>query len=257
MKLRAIIVDDEQDAVDNLNYILSHYCPTVEVIASFASPLAALQRIPGLEPDLLFLDIEMPRLSGFDLLDQLESRDFQVIFITSYNQYAMRAIRYSALDYLLKPIDIEELTSSVERAFARQQLHQPLQPHLDQLGNLLKGYPLDKIALPFQSGYRFIPVSSLVLVEADGRYSRVYTDRQEELLVSINLKEFDDMLSGARFYRVHHAFLINIAHMSAYHRTDGGYVEMDNGKSIPISRRKKQAFEQLLKTMLPGSSSRG
>jgi len=256
MKMKAVVIDDEQIAIDNLNYLLSGYCPSVEVVGSFTSPVAALQRMADLDPDLLFLDIEMPRLSGFDFLDQLPVRDQQVIFITSYNQYAMKAIRYSALDYILKPIDVDELKQAVSRALERMQHSIPVKPHLEQLSHLMNGRPLVQMALPFQSGYRFMQVASVIMIEADGRYSRIYHEQGDPLFISIHLKEFEEMLTASGFYRVHHAWLINLSRMRAYHRNDGGFVEMDNGVKVPVSRRKKQSFETWLKSMLPRQGAR-
>jgi len=128
MKIRAILLDDEQSALDNMNLLLSRYCQNIELIASFSSPKAALARISDLDFDLLFLDIEMPEMSGFDFLDKVEELDFQVIFITSYNQYALKAIRYSALDYILKPIDIDELIAAVKRVEDRYKDGMPIKP---------------------------------------------------------------------------------------------------------------------------------
>ncbi|MBT3242318.1 MAG: response regulator transcription factor [Bacteroidetes bacterium] len=250
--MRTIIIDDEQDALDNLNFLLKKYCSSVEVIASFTSARAAITRLAELEFDLLFLDIEMPQLSGFDFLDRLQKTDFQLIFVTSYNQYALKAFRYSALDYILKPIDIEELQSSVEKANQRSKQHYPVQPHLDQLKQFNQGLAIDRIALPLTNGYKFVPLASISIIEADGRYCKVFFTNPDPLLVCINLKEFQELLESSNFFRIHHTYLINLNHMSGYNRSDGGWVEMENGKSVPVSRRKKPVFEQMLKTLLPG-----
>lgn len=256
MKIKAIILDDELDALDNLHFLLKNYCQDVEVIASFVSAKAALSALPSLDFDILFLDIEMPVLSGFDFLDQLDNNDFQIVFITSYNQYAIKAFRYSALDYLLKPVDIEELKLVAEKAVSRCEQNLPLQPHLKQLSRFNSGKSPDKVALPVVNGYEFADIESIIFIQADGRYSKVYLVNADPSLVSINLKEFEEMLKPSGFLRIHNTYLINLNFMESYSRSDGGFLKMNGGLTLPVSRSKKPLLERILKSHVPGKNLR-
>lgn len=245
--IRAVIVDDEEDARASLQLALGKFCPQVHLLASLADPVQALEELPSLQPDLVFLDVEMPRLSGFGLLEKLGPPPFQIIFVTAHHHYAIRAIRFSALDYLLKPVDIDELMAAVDRAETRLD-HQPgSQAYESMLHNLRpQAETGDRLAVPTSSGMDFIPLENLVYCQAEGSYTRLHLASGETKLISKKIKEFEQILDAKRFCRVHHSYLIHLNQVQQYIKGEGGYVIMRNGDHVDISRRKKEAFLRLI-----------
>jgi two-component system LytT family response regulator len=242
---RAVIIDDEPDAVAVLQLQLQSHCPQVQVVASttYSEQGEALLRLH--QPDLLFLDVEMPRLNGFQLLERVEDLDFQVIFTTAYDQYALRAFRFSALDYLLKPIDIVGLTSAVAR-LERRKHASPQQ--LDILREQLEQAPKlpERIALPHLKGYLFQEVAEIIYCEASNTYTRFFMEgKREPMLVSWPLGELESLLSGP-FFRIHRQYLVQLKKINELLRTDGGSVIMSNGDQLPIARNRRQELIELL-----------
>lgn len=243
MKCAAIIVDDERNSRDSLQKKLEQYCPAVHVISMCENGDEGIAKIESLRPDIVFLDVEMPRMNGFTMLKQLTSRDFEVIFTTAYDHYAIQAIRYSALDYLVKPIEAEELVQAVHRAIERRR--DLLVNH--RIENLLHNYLNEKespirIAIPSLEGLQFIETAEILYLNADGNYTSIYMERGVKIVVSKTLKEFDELLTSSVFIRIHHSYLINKNHVLKYVKGDGGQVLMRNGAVLDVSRRKKEEF---------------
>jgi two-component system LytT family response regulator len=246
--IKTIIVDDEPYCCEALSVLLNTYCPDVSIIEVCHSGTTALRSIQEHQPDLVFLDIEMPQMNGFQLLENIPQINFELIFTTSYDQYAIKAIRFSALDYLLKPIDREELLKAVHRV--RQSLLHPVPMQLELLlQKLRQPSAIQRIALPTMEGLQMIPINTIISCSSDSNYTIFCLKDHQKLLVSRTLKEIDEMLSEYSFIRVHHSYLVNVNEINKYVKGEGGYLVMSDGSSIDVSRSKK---ELLLKKLMPG-----
>ncbi len=243
--MRAILLDDEPDSVHVLRKLLEKHCPDVEILAACTDSEEGLALIRQHHPDLIFLDIEMPRLNGFQVLEALGDQRFLLIFTTAYDQYAVRAFKFSALDYLLKPIDPQELVIAVGKARERRETDRRqldiLQQQLAQPHRRLAG----KIALPNQHGFTFVEVGTILYVESDGSYSKIHLSNGEVYLVTKAIGEVGEVLEGEQFYRAHRQFIVNLNFIREYVRGDGGYVVMQDGKTVSIARNRKDEFQQL------------
>ena len=240
--LKSIVVDDELKSRESLKKMLTTFCEGVEVLATCQNVKEAMEAIQQHKPDVVFLDVQMQGETGFDLLTQFKSIDFEVIFTTAYSEFAIQAIKFSAVDYLLKPIDLEELEKSVEKVKGRKKGNM-----VDQMKQLLQNLKSPapenyRMALPTAEGLTFINVNEIMYLKASGNYTEIYMVNKQKHLVSRNLKEYDDMLSEQNFFRIHHSSLININCIQSYVRGEGGYVIMNDGTSLDVSRRKKEAF---------------
>jgi len=244
--LTAIIVDDEPYCCETLAVLLQRYCPDVRVTAICSSSAEALKAIQALQPQLLFLDIEMPHMNGFELLEKLPQINFELIFTTSYDQYAIKAIRFSALDYLLKPIDREELVRAVKKAVERQQ--QPLPQQLEILLQRLHqpAAAVSKIALPTMDGLLMIAIDAIISCESDSNYTIIFQKNKQKAIVSRTLKEMEEILEDHAFLRVHNSFIVNLNEVNKYVKGEGGYLIMSDGSTIDVSRSRK---EMLLKKL--------
>jgi len=241
--IRSVLIDDERNALEMMEWLLKTYCPQVEIVAMCDSSVQGIEAINKHRPDLVFLDIEMPNLNGFDLLEQFDKPFFDVVFCTAYDQFALKAFRYSALNYLLKPVDPFELKSTVERieekksSISKEQLSLLLQT----MQQPAKTTP-QRIALTTGDGLVFVPTTDIIYCEAESNYTNVVLSGGKKVLVSKVLKDIDEVLSGPDFYRVHSSFLININRIKKLIRGDGGYIIMDNDATVNISRSKRQDF---------------
>jgi two-component system, LytTR family, response regulator len=245
--LNAIIVDDEPHCCKTLESLLKRYCPEVSVIATCANGVDASQAIRQLNPGLVFLDVEMPKMNGFEMLEQLHEINFHLIFVTSYDAYALRAIRFSAIDYLLKPVDREELQIAVQKVVKRMQAPLP-----EQLRIILEkiqhpSASSGKIALPTMEGLQLIPVRSIVSCEANDNYTTITLKNNKKIVISCTLKVIEELLEDHSFIRVHRSFVVNLDEVEKYVKADGGYLVMSDGSEILISRNKK---EELLKKLV-------
>ncbi len=247
--IKAVIVDDEPYSCESLVTLLERYCPGVKVADICYSGDHALTVIPQLQPQIVFLDIEMPRMNGFELLEKLPELKFEIIFTTSYDQYAIKAIRFSALDYLLKPIDREELQRAVQKVTDR--LHHPLPQQMEILLQKIRQpvSSIQKIALPTMEGLQMIPVDSIISCASDSNYTVLLLKDKQKLIVSRTLKEIEEMLEEYLFLRVHHSHIVNLNEVSKYVKGEGGYVVMSDDSSVDVSRSRK---EMLLKKLQPG-----
>ena len=244
--LRAILVDDELSSLQNLQSKLVEFCPDVEVVATAQKPEDAILFIRQHKPDVIFLDIEMPRMNGFRMLDELGELDFEIIFTTAYNHYAVDAIRISAFDYLMKPVAIKELQNALERLAKYRQTH--TRDKLDVLRQSLSPNKSqeEKIAIPTNEGLEFIPIKNILHIESSSNYSRIFLTDGKNILVTKLLKDFEDILEPYNFFRVHNSHLINLAYIKKYIRGEGGQVEMQNGDVIDVARRKKEEFIRMI-----------
>ena len=241
--IRTILIDDEEDGRVSLQLAIEKFCPELEIVAMCDGPEKGIEAIREQLPDLVFLDIQMPVMSGFEMLAKLDKTDFQVIFVTAHERYAIKAIRFAALDYLLKPIDIDDLVSAVGRLREKTSLGADAS-HIESVRHNTKTRlgTEGKLAIPSTSGMEFIEIKDIIYCRADGSYTEVVLDNGNTLLVSKGLKEFENILDLDKFCRVHHSSLIGLAHVQRYIKGEGGYVIMSNGDHIDISRRRKEEF---------------
>lgn len=241
--IKTIIIDDEKKAIINLSVLLKTYCNNVDIIGSAVSIDDGVELIEKLNPDLIFLDVKMPFGTGFDLLNKLNNIDFQVIFVTAYNQYAIQAIKCNALDYLLKPIDIEELIKAVDKCSFKTKEDQRVNSLLREIN---EGKSPTKIALANEGGYTMVPIDSIIRCEASVNYTIFHIENAKSITVTRTLKQFEDLLPKDKFIRVHQSNLVNIDKVEKFYKTDGAYLLMSDSSKISISRRKKEEVESLL-----------
>lgn len=243
--LKAIIIDDELKGRIALRQKLLDYCKEVQVLGEAENGEQGLLLIEKYHPDILFLDIEMPRMNGFDMLRRIRDKNFHIIFTTAYDQYAITAIKYSAFDYLLKPIDIEELKSAVARISSQPLSH--TEKKLDTLEqNLGSKKPFNKIAVPAMQGLLFFDINTIIHLEAQSNYTILYFSNHPKLTASKTLKEFEELLPEDIFFRTHHSHIINLNFIKRYIKGDGGQIEMQNGNYVDVARRKKEEFLRLI-----------
>jgi two-component system, LytTR family, response regulator len=246
--IKIVIIDDQEDSVEKLSFLLRKYVSDVVISGIANSGKEGVALINEHQPNIVFLDVEMEDMTGFEMLDRLDKVDFRVIFTTAYDKYAIQAIRFSALDYLLKPIGREDLLAAIERA--KSQPFELKQQQVSDLAHIAKTKPatLERIGLTTSDGLMFKNIRDIVRCASDRNYTLVYMSNAEKLLVSKTLKEIDETLENSGFVRVHHSHLINIAHATQYVKSDGGYVVMSNGDNVSIARNRKDIFlEQFLK----------
>jgi two-component system, LytTR family, response regulator len=246
--MKAILVDDELPCTESLNILLDSYCPEVQVLAKFNRAQEALPRLNQGGFDILFLDIEMPVYNGFELLNQIPTKNFDVVFTTAYDQFAVKAFKYSAFDYLLKPIDAQELQACVSKLSEKKRQHD-LEGQLGFLRSMLirEQQVPQKIALPTTQGVEYVEIAEIIRCESDSNYTRIYQSGSNPTLICRTLKEVEELLDGANFARIHHSHLINLDHLRKYLRSDGGYVVMSDGSEITVSRSRKDVLNTILK----------
>lgn len=240
--IRSILVDDEFKSRESLKILLTDFVDNIEVCALCADVQEAVQAIELHQPDVVFLDIQLQRETGFDLLTRVKKIDFEVVFTTAYSEYAIKAFRFSAIDYLLKPIDIVELKKSVAKVDKR--VNDNFSGRLEQLMQNLKTKPTQqsKLALPTLDGLFFVKVNEIVYCEASSNYTNIYLSDGKKYVVSRTLKEYEEMLEDHNFFRIHHSYLVNTELIKKYVRGEGGYVVMQTDVSLDVSKRKKEAF---------------
>ncbi|MBL0135103.1 MAG: response regulator [Chitinophagaceae bacterium] len=237
--MKAIIIDDEPDCVRLLALQLKMYCKEVDVVASCTESVEGLEKIRTYQPDIVFLDIEMPVMNGFQLLEKLSNIDFSLVFVTAYDEFAVKAFRFNAMDYLLKPIDGKELKRVVEKASQSRPRVQQIQSVKQQLQNSDKQWP-EKIALPYQNGVVFTEISKVLYCMAESNYTRFFISDGQQYLVSKTLGDIQEILEERNFLRVHRQYLVNLDQIRKYVRGDGNYIEMTNDVMIPVARNRKE-----------------
>lgn len=245
--MRAILIDDEVANLENLQILLARHCPDVRVVATANGVEDAFFKINSYQPDVLFLDIQMGKLSGFDLLEQVPVKNFEVIFVTAYDQYGIRAVKFAALDYLLKPINADELISAVSKASSRIKDRAQNEQLNFLLQQIRKADPiLPKIALPQQNEIRYVVVDEITRCEADNTYTTVVLASSERILVSKPLKEYAELLKLQGFLRVHQSHLINPSQVKSWLKEDGGVLLLKNGDKVPVSKANRELVKLAL-----------
>ena len=245
--INAIIIGDEKDARDGLRLAIERYCPEVKLIEICATPEKGIEAINMLKPDLVFLDVQMPHLSGFDVLQRVGQVSFAVVFVSAYDKYAIKAIRFSALDYLLKPVDADELVQTIKRVIERSGRGGQSHYYQSIIHNVQHaGKPIGRLAVPTADGIDFLNTDEIIFCQAEGNYTQVHLSQRRKQLISKNLREFENILCDSGFCRVHHSSLINMRHVQKYVRGEGGYVLLTDGHQVNISRRKREEFINML-----------
>ncbi len=238
--ITAISIDDEALCNKALEVEIRKYCPDIHFLGSYTDPNLGMEAIREVKPDIVFLDIEMPWVNGFELIDKLHPISFEVIFVTAYNEYALKAFRSKALDYLLKPIEPPDLVEAVNRAMNKIKQSQ----RNEELETLINRYAAshlpDIISLPTSDGLEFIHKKDIVYCEAEGNYTYIHTQDEKKRLIPKTLKEIETMIHDPGFIRIHQSYLANVAFLKSYSRLDGGHIELRNGKQLPVSRSRKE-----------------
>jgi two-component system, LytTR family, response regulator len=242
--MKAILVDDEPDGIRTLKRLLELNCPEIEIVATCFNVTSAKEKLEETKPDLAFLDICMPGKSGLDMLSELSERNFEVIFVTAHNQYMLQALQFSAVDYLMKPVDEDRLVEAVQRVKKRLTLEKdPVQAET-LLHNINKaGSPMEmRLCLPTLKGFTIVKLEEIVYCEAQRSYTIFRLVNNRTIMISKPLFDYDKLLADTIFLRIHKSFLINLLHVKEYVRGEGGTVVMSNGMEIEVSRRKKELF---------------
>lgn len=245
--IRAIIIDDEPKGRNLLRELISGKFPEIQILAQAQNADEGILSIAKYMPDVVFLDINMPGKNGFDMLKEIPEIRFEIVFITAYDKYAIRAFRYHAFDYLLKPIDVEELSNCIER-LKEKQLHKDLDERLELLMAQLQ-HPQqlpDRITINSLDGITLLPITEIIYLEAAGTYTIFYLKNRDKIVSSLNLKEYEELLSDHHFFRVHNSFLINLLEVKKFIKSNGGSVMMSNGNQVSVSKRRRDEFLKLL-----------
>ncbi|WP_298418256.1 LytTR family DNA-binding domain-containing protein [uncultured Kordia sp.] len=242
--MKVIIIDDERKARNLLQILISENCPKITEIFEAEDLLSGIKLIKEKQPQIVFLDIEMPQHSGLEILNFIEKDNFnfEIIFTTAYSEYAIKAFQLSAIDYLLKPVRATQVQESVEKALKHIGKSQ-INIKLEELKSSLASSNFNKIGLPFSDGFKFVDFNEIIILEADGMYTKITTVNDSEILVSKPLKHFVSLLEKINiFYRPHRSYLINLKYIKEYIKKDGGYIVMDNNETVSISKDKKEEF---------------
>jgi two-component system LytT family response regulator len=240
MRIKTLLIDDEPRSRENLGTLLNDYCLEVEVIGEASNGKEAIQLIKKLQPDFIFLDIQMPEVNGLELANSISVfHSIPIVFVTAFEQYAIKAIKAKAFDYLLKPVKISELQECVNRV--RQNLKEALST------KKIPSYETDKISLPWQNGFKIVDTKKIVSIEADNSYCKILFSDDDCLLFSKGIGDLEKLLNNSHFYRIHNTYLINLHFLDAFSNKDGGLVLMKNGKEYPVSRRRLTDFKQVSK----------
>jgi len=243
--IRALIIDDEQHCIDSLKHDLQHHCPQVEIVAEATSAKDGLLAIKHQDPQLVFLDVQMPWMTGLEMLELLPSIRSALIFTTAYDQFAAQAFRKSAIDYLLKPIAAQDLVEAVTKASEKLNA-QTSAAHVDNLLANIKQPDRQRIAFPFREGYEFIAPDEITCLLAEGAYTKVHLQDGRMLLISKSLGDLGELLPAEEFVRVHHSSIVRTANITHFLRTDGGYVQLTNGMKLMVSKSKKDNLMEKL-----------
>lgn len=248
--VKAVIIDDEKNGRDIVKQYLSFYCDDIDVIGEANSVESGYELLTTQTPDIVFLDIQMQDGTGFNLLEKLPQRNFKVIFVTAYDQFALKAIKFSASDYILKPVEPDEFVDAVERVKSElEKQNQAKDNRIDELLSISKKNDFTKVGLPTSEGIQFVKVDDIVRCEADGPYTQVFMTTGERVMVSKNLKIYEELFANNNFLRVHKSHLINTSYIDKYMNGggDGGSVAMADGSVVEVSRRKKEELLSMLK----------
>ncbi len=251
MKLRAILIDDEASAVESLAVELNAYCPEVDVLAKCTSAKEGIEAIQKLNPDLVFLDIKMPWMNGFEMLQALGTFSFSVVFVTAYDEFALRAFEVNAVDYLMKPIEKDKLILAVQKV---KQQRKPLTPNvLDDILHTIRRLEdagsrrVRHISLPTPEGLEFIKIDQILYAKADSNYSKIFLKDGNVVMLTRTLKQVEELVHGLNFFRTHQSYLVNLDYIKKYVKGQGGYLILERGLQVPVSRAAKSKLMELLK----------
>ena len=246
--IKTVIIDDEENNIGTLQSLLKQFCPEIEIIGTAGNAKQAFTIINELQPQLVFLDIEMPMGNGFDLLEKLMPVNFEVIFVTAFDQYAITAFKFAALDYLLKPVSIDELKRAVNRSvirIAEKNVNNRIESLIANFRSEAQG--LKKIGLPTAEGLVFEEIENIMHLQAESNYTLVYIRNKKKMTITKSLKEFEDLLPASIFCRLHHSHIVNLNYITKYYKGRGGYVELTDGTTVEVSTRKKDDFLEKFK----------
>ncbi|HTF06240.1 MAG TPA: LytTR family DNA-binding domain-containing protein [Bacteroidia bacterium] len=256
MKLRTLIVDDEVPARENLRLLLNEYCPEIEVVGLADSVQSAQKLIKELSPEVVFLDISMPSgTEGFDLLDSLPEKNFQIVFVTAYKDYALRAFHVNAIHYILKPIDIDDLKTAVKKLVTNQELFrnnkENLNSYIRSLENLTKSMnpdsPLQRITINHAKGFKIVDPSDIMYLEGEGNYTKIFFSDGTQYVDTRSLGIYEDILDPKKFFRIHKSHIVNVLCVSEFLNAEGSFVVMKNGARLVISRLRLAGFQELFR----------
>jgi len=249
--LKVLVVDDEPRSQRVLTAYLKEYCPNVNILGIAGDIPEAVDAIRTHKPELVFLDIEMPGENGFQLLEYFDEPDFMIVFVTAYQEYALKAFRSSALDYLLKPVEIANLVQAVNKARELRELKANSKQQLDTLrANLNAEQTTRRLALPVSDGYIFVLVEDIICLAANGSYTTVHITEKKPLLISKKLYQLAEMIAHPDMFKPHRSYFINLNHVQQYIRRDGGYIIMDNELQVPLATGRKEDFMEMIKNRL-------
>lgn len=245
-KIKAIIVDDEESSASRLSDLVEKTCfGNIRLAGSFHSVDEGVAAIKTIRPQLVFLDVQIHDKTGFDLLHQLPNKHFDVIFVTAYEKYAVQAFKFSAIDYLLKPVDPDDLVQAVEKITSKKppaNIFDRFQALLENVEQLKQYTPPRKIVVPTISGFELLPVIDILRCQSDINYTTIFLQGGQKLVVAKTLKEFEEMLGEYNFFRIHNSHLVNLAYIKSYHKGKGGSVILTDGMELEVSQRRKDAF---------------
>lgn len=239
--IRTVIIDDEKNAIEVLELQLKQFCKNIEIVGNANSGLKGIEIIKKHKPELVFLDIEMPIKNGFDVLNETRDHNYKVIFTTAYDQFAIKAFKYSAIDYLLKPIDINELQAAVQK-LSQTESNYSLEQKISLLFTQYNLPQKDLISLPIGDSIQVFRPKDIIRCESESNYTHIYLVNGKHVMVSKTLKEIEETLSGLQFFRIHQSHLVNLNHIDHYNKSEGSYVVLSDGKNLAISRNKKEEF---------------
>ncbi len=246
--MRAILIDDEVNALDTLEIELKAYCPDVEVVAKCTGGQEGIDAILKFNPDIIFLDIEMPWMNGFEMLENLGNFSLDVIFVTAYNQFAIKAFEVNAVDYLLKPISKEKLIEAVGKAKNRHPINNEIIKNIiDGINSSASHKQLPHIALPTPEGLEFVKIEDILYASADSNYSNIHLKTGNSILLAKTLKQVEALVEGRNFLRIHQSYLVNLSHIKKYIKGQGGTLVMENGVLLPVSRSSKEKLMSLIR----------
>ena len=241
---KALIIDDESKARNALKNLLNKHCENIQVVDEGDCVKAGVEKIKNLNPDVVFLDVQMPDGTGFDLLEQLPEINFKIIFVSAYDKFAIQAFKFSAIDYILKPVEPEQLIEA-SSLLSEDDKYSEINKKLEVL--LTNRNSFEKITLPTIDGIIFVKIKEITRCESDNNYTNIFLNNGEKIIVSKTLKEYDEMLTPFNFFRIHKSHLINLKYLERYKKGEGGYVIMEDGAELEVSRRRKEDFLAALK----------
>lgn len=244
--LRSVIIDDEPQNATILKSDIDRHCPSVQIVSICHSAKEGVMTIKKEKPDLVFLDIEMPWMNGFEMLEMLDEITFSIIFTTAHDQFAAKAFRISAVDYLLKPIDSRDLKEAVTKAQEKIERQQGQANIENLLRNIKQPSSQQKIALPYRDGYEFVEVAHIIYCQAEGAYTKVFLDNKKYVVVSKTLGDIEELLPADLFQRIHHSTVVNLGYVTHFIRADGGYVKLQTGESLIVSKSRKESVMERL-----------